>query len=207
MALARNAFGADQMVNRNGEGIVKDKPVGIFKIVLFSILGVLLFAGLSVFVFLSIMFKNYRSFEDRFSLAYPSAWKVVVHPQPQALVAFVSPQETPLDIFLENVALTVNDVPADAVSVEEYARVAGLQMTEIFPNVKVIESVAIKISGRPGWKTVLSAEGDTPSVIVVYVFLSEKKAYSITYIGAAGHYQKRDRWNLLYMMHTFKATF
>ena len=195
------------MVNRNGDKAVKEKPVGIVKIVIFSVLGVLLFAGLLVFIFLSIMFKNYRSFEDRFSMAYPSAWKVVVHPQPQALVAFVSPQETSLDIFLENVALTVSDVPAEAVSVEEYARVSGQQMAEIFPNVKVTESVPVKISGRPGWRTVLSAEGDTPSVIVVYVFLSEKKAYSITYIGAAGHYQKRDRWNLLYMMYSFKATF
>lgn len=195
------------MENRNGEKVVKEKPFGILRIIFFSVTGALLFAGLALFIFLSVMFKNYRSFEDRFSISYPSGWKLVVHPQPQALVAFVSPQENALDTFLENVALTVTDLPVDNLSVQEYARMAAQQMIEIFPNVKIKESVAARISGRPGWRTVLATEGDESSVIVVYVFLSDKKAYSITYIGAAGDYQKRDRWNVLYMIYSFKATF
>jgi hypothetical protein len=176
----------------------------ILVVALAVILGVLLIAGAVYF------FAGYRLYENKgeaISIRYPAGWKVVERPGPGAIVGFVSPKEGAMDTFQENVSITTTDISKTPLSLAEYTALAEKQMTKVFGNIQVRESLDVLISGRPAHKFVFEATGEGASVIALWAFIDRDIAYTITYIGRAERYYRRDKMVVEVMISTLKLVF
>src|SRR4029079_996972 len=80
------------------------------------------FAFIGFFILLigilaSIQIILYSIYEDKASgirIKYPSYWTMVDHPEGGAIVAFLSPRQNSLDLFSENVNITIQPLPSPA---------------------------------------------------------------------------------------------
>src|SRR5258708_3168726 len=75
--------------------------------------GGLLLAALGFFIYFSSQFSVYQDDQYKFSIKYPSSWKVISHPQANVAVVFLRPKDTALDTVQENFNVTIQPVPAD----------------------------------------------------------------------------------------------
>lgn len=94
------------------------------------------------------------------SVKYPRDW-IIHHNIQGALVAFVSPKDTALDIFQENANIVVEDVPPSLVTLEEFSNKTIEQMNAVFKdNINIVESTPIKVGHYDAHRFVI--EGNTP---------------------------------------------
>ena len=134
-------------------------------------------------------FDVYKDKTYGFSIEYPRRWQKVVAPQPGAAVVFVSPKENPQDRFQENVNITVQNVPAEIATLEDFSDRAVLQMTKVFKNIKVAETKDITFGQRRGRQVVFVAEKpDAITILTVWALKGADKAYILTYMAATRSY-------------------
>src|SRR4051812_36855776 len=84
--------------------------------------GGLLLGSISAYLLYLGQFARYQDSEYSFLIKYPRAWKLVVHPQPGAAAVFLSPKENALDVFQENVNVTIQDVPPDLATIKSFSQ-------------------------------------------------------------------------------------
>ena len=171
-----------------------------------SFMGLIVLGSLGLWIFFAMTFATYDNLSDGFRMVYPKQWKLVEHPQPGAIAAFVSPKAGPLDVFQENVNISMTDLSKSPMTLEQYVNTVQVQMTGVFRNIAVQESAPVLLSGHEGHKFVFFAQGDAATVVVVYAFIYRDVAYNVTYIGAAVQYP-RDKSFLDIMMNSFKVYF
>ena len=150
----------------------------------------LLGAVLWYFIFTS-QFISYHDTTYGFDIKYPAKWQMMRTPQAGAAVVFLSPKETALDVFRENVNITVGDVPAEIATLKNFSDKIILQMTRVFKNVKVMEYKPILFGGRKGTRFVFTAQ--KPDAVTIFIALTIKgaaKSYILTYMAATKNYQK-----------------
>ncbi|MBF0122594.1 MAG: hypothetical protein HQL21_04185 [Candidatus Omnitrophica bacterium] len=167
------------------------KVVILLVLISFCFIAVLVFGGW--LVSLELQYKTYFNEKNGFRIKYPKTWTVSTKAIPGMIAGFVSPKEGPLDLFLENVAVTSTELSAELATLDKYADATVQQMTSVFKNLQVSKPVEVEMSGHPGKKIVLKSADNGGSVIVIYAFVFQKKAYNITYMGSARSYVKDQR--------------
>ena len=137
---------------------------------------------------------QFRLFHDRtygFDIKYPGSWEVVRAPKPGVAAAFVSPKENALDVFRENVNITVEDVPAEIATLQDFSDKIILQMTKVFKNIKVRESRPFMFGERKGRRVVFTADKpDAITILNVWTIKGAGKSYILTYMAMSRKYQK-----------------
>ncbi len=149
---------------------------------------VLLFAAFVFFLAFIGRFNRYNDGLYGFSVDYPRRWQKIVHPQPNGAVVFISPKTTALDVFQENVNISVEDVPSELASLKSFSDKIVLQMTKVFNNIKIEESKPYNLGSRKGYRLVFSALKPDYKVLTVWAIKSGEKAYILSYIAATKQY-------------------
>ncbi len=157
-----------------------------------ALAGVLLLAALGWFIFQASQFATYKDATYKFSIKYPKAWKMVAAPQPGAAVVFVSPKETALDTFQENVNISITPVPPEIATLKNFSDAILMQMKTVFNNLQVKESREIEIKGaRKAARVVFVAEKpDKVHVLNIWTVKGGSSAYILTYMAASSRYEK-----------------
>ena len=194
----------------NQKGRMEKKPKeNVKKKVLLSLLILCVIAVLGVggwFLYKGLQYNTYFNEKQGFRIKYPKTWSVSRKIIPGMIAGFVSPKENALDLFLENVAITKRDLSKKPMTLDEYTASTVKQMTLVFKNLKAEPAVDLELSGHPAKKVILRAAGGEGSVVVIYAFVFEKKAYNITYMGTAVRYPK-DQLILTDMVNSLKVYF
>lgn len=174
----------------NMEKKPETNPIRAFLVTLL-VLCLLALSGLGGWtLYLELKYKTYFNEQEGFKIKYPKTWTVSKKPIPGMIAGFVSPKESSLDLFLENVAITSTDLSKQSLTLDEYATITVKQMTSAFKNLKVEAPVDVELSGHPGKKIILRSSGPAASVVVIYAFVYKTKAYNITYMGTALRYKQ-----------------
>ena len=159
-------------------------------IVLAALAGLLLLAAGAWFLFFIAQFSIYQDVPNVFTVKYPNRWEKQINPQPGVAVIFLSPQETALDTFRENVNISIDDVPAHLATLQNFSNKIIEQMTKVFKNVQVTESRSIDFGGRHGYRVEFTAEKpDAMKILTVWTIKGGRKAYILTYIAMGKRYQ------------------
>lgn len=150
---------------------------------------VVLLAALIWLIIFNSQFRVYADRVDRFSIRYPSAWQMVPHPQAGASVVFVSPKETALDTFRENVNISIQDLPMEISSIKGLTDTILLQMTKVFPNIKVAQSLPVEFGGHKGNRVLFVADQpEKVRILTVWTVKGASKAYILTYMATGKAY-------------------
>ena len=149
---------------------------------------ILLTAAVGFFLFFLSQFSLYRDPSSGFSMKYPTQWKVLAN-QGGAAVVFVSPKETALDTFQENVNITIQPVPPHLATLKSFSDKIIQQMTAVFQNMKIIESKNVEFGGRPGHRMLFATEKPQPIKILNVWVIKGDQAYILTYMAMTSRYQ------------------
>jgi len=178
--------------------------------VLFTVLIVVGFA-LVVIGLLAILgptqFRTFESKKDALRIDYPKLWTVRTDIK-DVVVAFVSPQESEIDVFRENVTVIVQDLSSNPQSLKKYAQIAEIQIRAVFRDKIAVEfSGPTLVAGMTGhrfvYKGVDPAYGDL-NIKLEHVFcMKGNKAYQLTYSSIV---PKFDRYHRIFqkMVRSFK---
>lgn len=136
-------------------------------------------------------FDVYESSQYRLKIKYPQGWTVNDSiGQPGAVVAFLSPKESTLDVFLDNMNIVVQDLSKNPMSLEQYNILAIKQLTGVFSNLTILESHAITWAGHAGHKLVYFAKNPMVDLKVMHVWMIvDNQAYQFTYTAVASRYK------------------
>lgn len=152
---------------------------------------------------------KYKNLGFEFSMHYIPGWEVK-EKMGSAIVAFVRPIQGKFDLLQETLTVTVDDL-TQSVLLSEYTQAAIDQVKALGTlkdvRVNILESVPMKISGKPGHKLVytmtqygnppelvaeglasaVDAEGTTIKMMLIWT-IREQKAYILTYVSLAEKY-------------------
>ena len=153
-----------------------------------AIAGFLLLLALIWLIIFNAQFKTYKDSVNRFSIRYPGAWDIFPNPETGAAVAFVSKKENALDTFRENVNISIQELP-ETVSLKALTDTIVLQMTKVFPNVAVAQSLPIDFGNRKGQQILFAVDKpDRLRILTVWTIKGGSKAYILTYMSTAKNY-------------------
>ncbi len=146
-------------------------------------------AGIVLIVYHAVQFVDYQNSSYRFSVRYPKNWQVIESPQPGVAVVFLSPKETALDVFRENINITIQPVPDEIASIKTFSRTIVEQMTAVFKtNIKIIEDKPVVFGGRTGHRLVFEApKPDNLKAVVVWT-IRRDQAYILTFMTTMRKY-------------------
>lgn len=153
------------------------------------IVSVLLFFAVLVFLGKDAML-SYRHPTYQFSIKYPSNW-IKLENHEGAAVIFLSPKDSSVDSFQENVNVVVQDLTDNVMSLQKYTDTAIFQVKVVFKEgLQVIdaETRPERLSGKPGYQFVYITKGK-PSYKIKHVWTVEgNRAYQVTYTALANEY-------------------
>ena len=107
-----------------------------------------------VFMFFALLgcageLKPYHHPTYGFHIKYPKTWDVRENTDGAAVV-FVSPKETPLDLYSENLSVVVQELKGRMMPLGEYTQEAIYQITQTFKKeIQVTGSNDLTLSARP----------------------------------------------------------
>jgi len=163
----------------------------IILIVIASIAGFLLIAALGIFLYFNSQFSVYQDDRYKFSIKYPSDWRVAIHPQATVAVVFLRPKDTALDTLQENFNVTVQPMPDDLYTLAAFSARIKLQMTAVFgKSINIIEDKPLQWGWHEGHEMVLEAPKPDHLVMVNAWVLFHNQAYILTYLGDMNKYAK-----------------
>jgi len=156
-----------------------------------STAALLLLAALGWLLYFKLQFSTYHDDQYKFSIKYPKTWKVVIHPQANAAVAFLRPKDTALDTVQENFNVTVQPVPDDIFTLAAFSVRIKTQMTAVFgQNINIVEDKPLKWGWREGRKMSFEAPQPEHLKMVNAWVLSSNQAYILTFLGDMNKYAK-----------------
>lgn len=160
-------------------------------IVIASAAGFLLVAALLWFLIFNGQFRVYQDDQYKFSIKYPSYWRVVAHPQANVAVVFVRPRDTALDTMQENFNVTVQSAPKDIVTISAFSAAVKRQMTGTFgKSLKVVEDKPVQWGWREGHEMVFEAPHPDHLKMVNAWVLRGDQVYILTFLGDMNKYEK-----------------
>ncbi len=138
----------------------------------------------------SIFMNSYRSATDHFSIKYPGKWNKEEN-KGGAAVIFMSPLESKLDTFRENVNVVVQDASGNRMSIEKYTEMAMRQVAAVFKeNIELVESTGTLLAGKPAYKYVYIGRGEIEFKIMHVWTMSGDNAYQVTYTALLSQYDE-----------------
>jgi len=158
-------------------------------IVIASTAGLLLLAALGWLLYFNAQFSVYQDDQYKFSIKYPNAWKVMVHPQAGVAVIFVRPKDTALDTVQENFNVTIQPLPNDISTLAEFSARIIKQMTGVFgKSINIVEDKQLHWGWREGHKIAFNAPRPDHLKMVNAWVLKDNQAYILTFLGDMNKY-------------------
>ena len=174
---------------------------GIFLGIVLIIIGILA----------SIKVTPYATYTDRSSgikIKFPAYWKVIDRPKGGALVVFLTPKESALDAFIENVNISIKDVSASPMTPPELSKEIIKQISGTLSGfMTVLESEPIMVAQRPGYRFVYVGDVSKQNLSAIeaeygkmdisnplkYMFVwvqNSNRVYIITYVAPKNNFDK-----------------
>ena len=151
--------------------------------------GVLLFFVFLVFIG-NIVLAIYRHPTDHFSIRYPPSWGKVTN-KDGASVIFISPKQSALDTFRENVNVVVQNLASNPMSLQKYTDTAIFQVKVVFKSgIVEVESKSIYLDGKPGYKFAYLVKGDRDIKIMHVWTIDHSRAYQVTFTALASEFDQ-----------------
>ncbi|MEI8012808.1 MAG: hypothetical protein WCI27_10100 [Candidatus Omnitrophota bacterium] len=174
-----------------GPAPVKEEfdPVKWTRIFWLAIIGLLAAVILGLLAWFFIVFSFIDLKDKGVSMFFPRGWRVETQ-APGIVVAFVSPKETALDSFSENVVLSTYDMSNNPLNTDKYVDLMIKQMEGVFSNIKLVDRKFFLAAGRNGYQLEFHVADDVPKVILVYAFTVEATGYNLVYMGVKDRYSK-----------------
>lgn len=129
---------------------------------------------------------------EAIQVRYPETWKPSAEVPEGTIAEFVGPAGDQPGGLPSKVVISKAGLSAEASTPDQIGAAWVNQLKGQFKRVAV-EEAAADLSGRPGKRIVVRAEGDPATVMVLRVFVHEATAYMMTYTGVAAHYAKDER--------------
>lgn len=131
---------------------------------------------------------TYRSSEYSVTMEYPSEWTKRENVM-GAVVAFLSPAESPSDDFRENVNLVVEDLSADPISLTEYWGYSLAQGPKLITDFAQVSSGDTAVAGQEAKQAVYTGrQGQFQLKFMVLCTIRNHRAYTITYTAEVTRY-------------------
>ena len=114
-------------------------------------------------------------------MKYPKTWQFRENVDGAAVV-FISPKETPLDVYSENLNIVVQDLHGRMMPLAQYSQQAIYQLINSFRNdVQVLGSNDMSLSGLPAHKFEYQIKGKLKLRIMHIWMIKDRKAYQLTF--------------------------
>lgn len=168
-----------------------DRRIQESKYLTIAIISLVVLLIVLLFVFRKAIFMNsYRSAADHFSIKYPGTWQKEEN-KGGAAVIFMSPLESNLDTFRENVNVVVQDASGNRMSIEKYTEMAMQQVAAVFKqNIELVESTGTILAGKTAYKYVYIGRGEIEFKIMHVWTISGDNAYQVTYTALLSQYDE-----------------
>ncbi len=152
-----------------------------------------LIVGIACLFLFSGKYAVYQNEEFHFSIKYPKSWKVIENPnapQPGPVVAFLSPKESAMDTFQENVNIVVQDLGEKPPTLDQYVAKALDQLTGTFNDIEVSENVPVTVGDLHGRKIVYAGKEKSPLKFMTVIFVEDDMVLSIYYTADAAKFDQ-----------------
>lgn len=160
----------------------------IFKIIAFCV-GFSLLSMIVYIIFFNLQFTVYNDDQYQFSIKYPKSWKVVVHPKKNVAVIFVRPKDTGFDAMQDNFNVTVQPLPKDIYTLEEFSNTIKAQMITMFGiNTKFVLYKQVSWGWRQAYMLSIEARRPDNLKMVNAWVLRDREAYILTFLGDIDRY-------------------
>ena len=134
--------------------------------------------GCSDFLFL----QEYKNDSLDFKLKYPGDWTLQEGVQ-GAVAILLSPKETGLDKFQENVNISIQELGDQRLTLAALTQLITMQVREVLGNVRIIESSSYSLAGQPAQRIVYTVDIDYQLKMVSAWTIHNGRAYILTYTG------------------------
>jgi hypothetical protein len=154
-----------------------------------GVAGFLLLIAAGWLLFFKLQFSEYQDAQYKFSIKYPSTWKVIIHPQANVAVVFLRPKDTALDAIQENFNVTIQPQPDDISNLAQFSARVKTQMTAVFDkNIKITEDKPLQWGWREGHMIAIDAPTPDHLKMVNAWVLNNNQAYILTFLGDMNKY-------------------
>ena len=157
--------------------------------------GLLLLIALGWLLYFKMQFSVYDDPQYKFSIKYPSHWKVLVHPQATVAVIFLRPKDTALDAVQENFNVTVQAMPTDIFNLAAFSVRIKTQMSAVFDkNIQFVIDKPIYWGWREGHMMAIEAPTPDHLKMVNAWVLNNNQAYILTFFGDMNKYPQDSKY-------------
>ena len=161
-----------------------------FKIILVataSVLGALLVGG---GVWLWVTQNQFTSISNNaygIQMMYPKSWQATKDYE-KTVFTFLSPPESSMDVFRENVNVVIQKVPNAQVNLEQYADLAAKQLTVVLKNTQLLKNEPVRVGKMEARRLLIEAKQPDQLMIEVTMLLENQRAIIITYTSRSFRY-------------------
>ena len=147
----------------------------------------------SVFIFLGCTDSNlavYRNKEVNIKIKYPKTWRLIENTDGAAVI-FVSPKETSLDYYQENLNVVVQELPrVGAMPLKLYSIEAVNQITRTIPNIEVVSNHDTILSQNLAHRFEYIIKSNFNLRVIHLWAINNRKAYQVTFACDVDHCDK-----------------
>lgn len=121
------------------------------------------------------------------SIQYPKTWQLDPKQDPitGSLATFLSPKEDNSDIYIENLSLTVNNLPVTNATLDEYTK----EIKQYNRDAVILEEANTTLANRPAYQIVYTKKEGGRSLKRLQVWtVKDNKVYVITYTAESDKY-------------------
>lgn len=171
--------------NKNAIDIKKFAPI-----VAAAILALVLIGYAIAFVVNESRYVVYTDKYYKIKIKYPKDWKALPD-HLGTVVTFISVPDNELDNLSENLNISVSDLPEHITTLEQFSKIATVQMEAVFEkNIEILQSQEIVFAGMPAYSYVVQTT-QSPAINLRFVwFFMDNKAFVITYVIQEFQYKK-----------------
>lgn len=137
-------------------------------------------------------FLTFESGKHGVKIKFPKTWELDSMQEGSFVVSFKSPAENDSDEFAESLNITIENLGAEPVTIQEYTTASFTIIAAGFPDIEVVESGSLEISGLVANKIVYTAtmEGKKMEAMNVWIIDGQNRAHVLTFLGEAKNYAK-----------------
>ncbi len=125
-------------------------------------------------------FSVYKNPQYKIKIKYPKTWKVIEN-KDGAVAIFVSPKETSLDVYNENLSIVVQNLPQSSMPLRQYTKEAINQITKTIRNLEVVGDEEAVLAENPAHRFEYIIKMNFNLKIIHLWTIKNKKAYQLTF--------------------------